>query len=161
MDPGLFTTGSLTMSRLFLALLFLGGLANAAEIHKWVDRNGKTHFGDRPPADGTPSREVHLRDIPKSDLRVPSNEKRRARQDYLLRSYNEERTKKLQSVARENTRRDQLAEKCDRANKKLQKFKQSSYLYEVDAAGKKAIHSNEARDQAIQTLEKAITKSCR
>ena len=151
------------MPRFFLTLLLIGGLttaADAAEIHKWIDRNGKTHFGDRPPADGTPSREVQIRDVPKSDLRVPSNEERRARQDYLLRSYDEDRTKKEQSIAREKARKGRLTVKCERANENLEKLRRSSYLYEVDAAGKKIIRSDEARDQVILTLEKAITKNC-
>jgi len=163
MDSGLFATGRLTMPRFFLTLLLISGLttaAHAAEIHKWIDRSGKTHFGDRPPTDGTPSREVQIRDIPKSDLRVPSNEERRARQDYLLRSYDEERSEKEQSMAREKARKGQLTAKCERANDKLEKLKRSSYLYEVDAAGKKVIRSNEARDQVISTLEKAIAKNC-
>lgn len=151
------------MPRFFITLLLTVGLttaAHAADIHKWVDHNGKTHFGDRPPADGSPSRKVQIRDIPKSDLRVPSNEERRARQDYLLRSLDEDRTKKKQSAAREKTRRDQLAAKCDRASQDLQKFKRSSYLYELDASGNKVIRSDEARDQMIAALEKAITKNC-
>ena len=34
---------------LILFLLLASSFSNA-EIHKWVDENGKTHFGDRPPA---------------------------------------------------------------------------------------------------------------
>jgi hypothetical protein len=91
---------------------------------------------------------------------VPSKEQRRARQDYLLRSYDEDRTKKKQSVASEKTRRGRLTEKCRRTNEKLQEFKRSSYLYEVDASGKRVIRSDEAREQLILTLEKAIAKNC-
>ncbi len=34
--------------RLFLLLMFIAGTA-VAGIYKWVDENGKTHFGDKPP----------------------------------------------------------------------------------------------------------------
>ena len=34
--------------RLFFLLMFIAGSATAG-IYKWVDENGKTHFGDKPP----------------------------------------------------------------------------------------------------------------
>lgn len=32
-------------------LIWGGGLASAADIYKWIDENGQTHFGTRPPVE--------------------------------------------------------------------------------------------------------------
>ena len=37
-------------SCLVLVLLLISTVATAGSIHKWTDKNGKVHFGDRPPA---------------------------------------------------------------------------------------------------------------
>ncbi len=38
--------------RIGLALVLIFGTANiSADVHRWVDENGRVHFGDRPPAD--------------------------------------------------------------------------------------------------------------
>lgn len=40
----------MAIARVALVILFLmGSFAAHAEIHKWVDENGKIHYGDHPP----------------------------------------------------------------------------------------------------------------
>ena len=40
----------MAIARVALVILFLvGSFAAHAEIHKWIDENGKIHYGDRPP----------------------------------------------------------------------------------------------------------------
>lgn len=44
-------------SRLFIPLLMgVATVCSAETVYKWVDENGHTHFGERPPASGTPER---------------------------------------------------------------------------------------------------------
>lgn len=46
----------------FLISVLLAGIASAAEIYKWTDAKGRTHYSDRPPpADVTAER----RDLPR------------------------------------------------------------------------------------------------
>lgn len=46
-------------SALLLGLLLAGGLAQAQSTYRWVDQDGKVHYGDRPPA--TSARELQER----------------------------------------------------------------------------------------------------
>jgi len=39
------------MNRIFYIFFFLITVSVHAEIYKWTDEDGKTHFGDKPPAD--------------------------------------------------------------------------------------------------------------
>lgn len=51
------------MRKILIALILLASLPAQAEIYKWVDENGKTHFSDIKPA-GQASREIRLRPMP-------------------------------------------------------------------------------------------------
>lgn len=42
-----------TLLPVFLCVLLSGVTASAAEVYRWTDDNGKTMFGDKPPADKT------------------------------------------------------------------------------------------------------------
>lgn len=46
---------------LLIVLGLLAGAAQAGEAYRWVDAEGKVHYGDRPPAD---TKEVETRKIP-------------------------------------------------------------------------------------------------
>ena len=131
-----------------------------AGIYKWVDKSGKTHFGDRPPTDATQSQEVKIRDIPRSEQRVPSDEERRSRRNLLLESFAEDRAEKEKTAARHKEKRKKLAAQCVQAKRSLQQIRRASHLYEVDESGNKVVHSDAERDAATRSLEKAIKKNC-
>ena len=131
-----------------------------AGIYKWVDKNGKTHFGDRPPVDAAQPQEVRIRDIPQSEQRVPSDEERRSRRKLLLESFAEGRAEKEKTAARQKEERKKLAAQCVQAKQSLQQIRRSSHLYEVDESGNKVVHSDAERDEATRSLEKAIKKNC-
>jgi len=135
--------------------------AFAAGIYKWVDKNGKTHFGDRPPTDVPQSKEVKIRDIPEADRHAPSDSERRARQNLLLQTYGQERAEKKQAAEKKKKERKILVRKCVVAKHKLKQFKQAGYLYGLDDSGNKVIRSDDQRDRAINNLEKAIQKNCK
>ena len=144
-----------------LLLILLTSPSFAGDIYKWVDKNGKTHFGDRPPVGVTQAQEVKIRDIPEADRRVPSNEDRRSRQDLLIEYFEEDRAKKKQTAASEKEQREKLAAQCAQATRRLQEMRQSNYLYEVDDSGNKVIQSDARREKATRSLENKIRKNCR
>ena len=151
---------------LFAALLLtliasLASPAFAAGIYKWVDKNGKTHFGDRPPADAVRSQKMKIRDTPQADRQVPGDNERHEKRKYLLQSLGEERAEKKQKAAEEKQRKKELARKCVRARHRLSLLKRSSYLYDLDESGKKVIRSDEDRDKNIREFEKSISKQCK
>ena len=144
----------LCFSALLTAPVFAGG------IHKWVDENGKTHFGDRPPADARQSQEVKIKDIPQAERQAPNAAERNARRQYLLRSYEIERAGKKKAAAEAKKKHQELTAQCVRARHSLQQLKKASHLYNLDESGNKVIRSDQERDNATRTLEKAIKKNC-
>ena len=52
----------------FLIATVLAGAASAAEIYKWTDEKGRTHYSDRPPPANI---EVERRDLPQEANSAP------------------------------------------------------------------------------------------
>lgn len=52
-----------------LGLLLVAGLADASKVYRWTDRNGVTHYGDRPPDANT--RALPAAAAPVQRIRVP------------------------------------------------------------------------------------------
>ena len=65
---------------LLLALVFLASAAQAQKIHRWVDEQGRVHYGDRPPA-GAEEVPIRKRNAPAltENLVDPSCEEKRAK----------------------------------------------------------------------------------
>ncbi|MFT5175809.1 MAG: hypothetical protein ACI8W7_004002 [Gammaproteobacteria bacterium] len=144
-----------------LLFTFTPATVPAAGIFKWVDKNGKTHFGDRPPADVTRPDEVKIRDIPEVDRQVPSDAERRARQNLMLRNFELEREQKKALAAKDKVKKKKLARQCVIAKRRLEKYQKAGYLYGLDDLGNKVIRSDAERAQATKKIETTINKNCK
>ena len=82
-----------------------------AGIYKWVDENGKIHFGDRPPAATGGSQAVKVKPVPEgSGTRAPSGSERSKLQRRLLDVFARERAEKKLAAAEEKKRQQELAQ---------------------------------------------------
>lgn len=64
-----------------VALLACASAVSAEEIFRWVDENGKTHFGDRPPASAEPEKlelRINVYESPEIVSRSPPSAKANA-----------------------------------------------------------------------------------
>ena len=62
------------MKHIFIALLcavFIFSTAHAAERYRWVDKSGKVHYGDTPPADAVEVKTKNIFDATSSDSDLP------------------------------------------------------------------------------------------
>lgn len=87
----------------FLLLLMLASFPAAAKMYKWVDENGKTHFGDTIPAQyaGQGNSELNRKGmVVRQTDAAQTPEQRRAKEEELARKKEEERK------AEEQKRRD-------------------------------------------------------
>ena len=153
-------------SKLFRALLhfliFLAAAAPAfAQVYKWVDERGVTHYGERPPQ-GSKASEVPNRlaspapggaaaeaDNPKD----PSSEQSQARPKDQDRRQSPTKTESRQDV--EAARRQQL---CNQQRALLERLKQSPPSFTLNEKGEQIPWDNSA---AIARQEKFAAEQCR
>lgn len=142
-------------------LLVLGwtSLASAAGVYKWVDAEGRTHYGENPPA-GRPVQEMRLKD----EAIVPSppagEAARRDTERRLLRAFEEERAAKK---AEQQKRRDEQAareQRCRQARERLHSHQSARGLYRLDPQGNRQILTDAERAAAEQRLQQAVAEWC-
>ena len=147
--------------RLPLPLISLIILSNAtllpAQVYKWVDNEGKTHYGDK--LQSNASETVHIRKKAALDSNHQSRSETTTRLlNVLDKECNEK--KKLKAQAAKDKR--ELAAKCIRAKKELEEIKKTSFLYKKPKDPKNpTIYNHEEREKITSGAEKAIQTFCK
>lgn len=115
--------------------LLVAGSAHA-EVYKWVDENGRVHFGDKAPSQ---QKQVQTLDLPESAPAAPtvdpSDEERRQRQERLTRALAEERLEKERLAAEEKQKAEKKKEYCQRFRNRMKRLEASSQVYSENRDG--------------------------
>ena len=89
--------------RIRLLILGLAAIAASAEIYKWVDEEGKIHFGDKAPE----SAEVEELELPKGPTEAESKQAQREFQEQIQARKTAEETQALKALIGESPNRQQ------------------------------------------------------
>ncbi len=139
-----------------LCLLTLPLLAHAG-VYKWVDANGQTHFGDRPPAQAASS-EVEVNAAPsRTD---PSAEARHQNVTRFLDEQQRERQKQQAAEQKARQQSQKQAELCRKLQARLKYMASVSTFYDLNAQGERVFVS-ESENQAIrERFRQKVAKAC-
>jgi len=128
----------------------------SAEIYKWVDENGRVHFGDKPSADDAVK--VIIKKVPAKDVIL---EQHREKQRRLLDIYDEERKEKQQNQAKILAEIKKREAKCTKAKAYLEATINASYLYnKTDDAFNPRILTDAERAIATAKAEQHVKYWC-
>ena len=148
------------MGRSRLPLVLVLTLASAfaiADVYKWVDENGKVHYGDRPPGAGTDSSTMTLPAAPSRD----ANQGQRSRdQQRLLDAFEAERAAQARATAESAAARREGREQCEKASHALARFERANIVYTTDDTGERAYMSDEERRKATTKITLWIAEHC-
>jgi len=136
--------------------LLLSASISYAEIYKWVDEQGKVHYGDKP-VDNSETLDISTE---KSGNQNSLNN-RRERQRKLTESLEEDRVEKQAAAEKKKKERQKNKRNCAVAQQRLKGYERAGYLYGIDKDGKKVIRSNEERQKATDKLRDKIKKYCK
>lgn len=139
---------------LLLSCLYLSSNASA-EIYKWVDDQGRTHYGDRP-ANQADSLEVDVSKKGHMDSDVDRAEKRQR----LLNAMQEDRLREQQEADKQREQQQHAQRRCIYAKDRLKQYERAGYLYRLDKDGNRVVTSTEKREQMTEQLRKDIRKNC-
>jgi Domain of unknown function (DUF4124) len=140
---------------LVLSLNVLSFDTMAQKVYKWVDEDGKTHYGDKAPSGR--SQEIH---VPKTPAVDPSVNTRKERTERLLDAYRQERTEKqaMRDAATKETEKRQV--NCEKARASQYKYEHSSFLYTTDEDGNRVILGDEEYAKAIANARDDVDRWC-
>ncbi len=139
-------------------LLLVVALATPAfaQVYKWVDENGRTHYGEKPPA-GVKATEVGVPQASPSqpapaDWKQKELESQRQRIEREGREAKEGQREKRVTQARER--------ECAQARRQLSRLEEQIRIYKRDSKGERVYLEDKDRPAAIAAEKRTIAENC-
>jgi hypothetical protein len=145
------------LAMLAMAVIFASTVY--AQIYKWVDKEGKVHYGDCPPVDCEPEQIDVLPNPDEEDVKSAIKRNQQLIQEQDAR-YQKRKVEK--ELAQEKARARQLAisKRCKISRNRLVLLKQRGVITIVDFDGNLHQPSDEQREQMIKGIEAFIEENC-
>lgn len=149
------------MKNLVTLLLLTSTISAHAGVYKWVDEDGKVHYGDQPKAT-QPAVEV---DVDDTAVTVPayggSDLSREEKRERLLEAMEEDRLEKQEKQEKQKAIKEQNRQKCNYYRDRMRHYERASALYKLDDDGNRVYMSEADRASATKNLSANINKYCR
>lgn len=140
-----------------LAVLF-AVLTAHAQVYRWVDGQGKVHYGERPPAGAKPT-PVDDRLAAPPGAATPKTAPDVSQQE---RDFQRRRMEREQKEAREQKAAEQARQQCERERTRLAQLRNVRRISAgVDEKGSLRYMSDAERADAIASQEAAVARACR
>jgi hypothetical protein len=142
----------------FLLLMFLDiPVSGHAEVYKWIDEEGHTHYGEKPLAAN--ATEVKIQQAPQAD---PSLQKRYEESDKLLKVYEDERKNREEEEQKAEAAAKKREQQCLVAKNEIQDMQQAGLsYYELDDKGERKTLSRTEREQRLKQLQEQFDLHCK
>jgi len=145
------------MKSLTILLFLLVTPMALAGAYRWVDENGQTHFGDRPPT-GTTSDEISL-DSPPAGPDTAARERQQRMNEYLEQSQ-KERAERNQLKARQEARAEHHKARCDALRGRLLYLKSVSRIYRINTEGERVYVDDEENERLRREFQAKVREEC-
>lgn len=148
---------SLAKPLIWIFMLLLTSLVEAA-VYKWVDEQGRVHYGDKPTSDN--ASEVKIKEQNEPELSADSI-RRHDKQQRFLRAREEDRKEKKQAHAKEKREKIEAKRKCTQARKSYDKYSHASTIYVKGKSGEREHLSFKEREAYEKSLAAKVKKWCK
>lgn len=128
-----------------------------AQVYKWVDEKGVTHYGEHAPQ-GRKAEALERR--PASPGPAPGKAAQPAWKEQDL-EFRKRRIEAEQADAKNRQREESLRHACNRARDELAQMRAARQLYRLDDKGERVYQSEEERKASIARLEQLVSARCR
>jgi len=127
-----------------------------AEIYKWVDEQGKVHYGDKPISNST---EMDINISKQGHIKI--NDSREQKRQKLLESYADDQEREDKEKEKLKKKKKKHERNCVLSIDRLKQYERASSLYNLDKEGKRVTVSKEERQRKTNDLRKKINKYCK
>ena len=128
-----------------------------AQVYKWVDEKGVTHYGERPPQ-GKNAREVEQR--LGNPAPAPGNSARQNWKDKDL-EFRGRRIEAEQAEAKQQQQEAANRQACNQARDRVAQMKTARRMYRLNEKGERVYQSDEEHQTAIAQLDRMVSERCR
>ena len=148
------------MKNLLLLLVSVSPLVVHASVYKWVDDNGKVHYGDQPQV-SQPAVEMNIDDTAPSPSSSGDTLSREEKRERLLQSMEEDRVEKQEKREKQKAVKQQNRKKCNRYRDLMRHYQRANSLYRLDRDGNRVYMSDADRASSTKKLQSKIKKYCK
>lgn len=142
---------------LLLLLCLLITPITQAGTYRWVDENGQTHFGDRPPVNAA-SDEVELKaPAPSSDADARA---RKERMNEFLEQTEQERAERNEAKAKQEAKAAKHEALCESLRARLKHLKSVSRMYRLNKEGERVFVDDEENERIRQEFRVKVQSEC-
>ena len=144
------------------ALCLFASCWGDAAIYRWVDEQGRAHYGQHAPSDAAEQVDIRETDPPPAQpLDIQQMEQDRGeRRRKLLETFQEEREQERRDAEKRAQEEQKRQENCVAARKRLVKYERSSAIYETLDDGSRRYLSQVERDQELELMRQAVQNWC-
>lgn len=142
---------------LLLLCLLATPVAALAGTYRWVDENGQTHFGDRPPA-GAASDEVSVAPPP-VDADAAARERKQRMHEFLEQS-EKERAERNEAKARQEAAAEERQARCEQLRGRLKYLKSVSKIYRINNDGERVYVDDEENERLRREFTARVQSEC-
>ncbi len=142
---------------LLLLCLLATPVAALAGTYRWVDENGQTHFGDRPPA-GAVSDEVKVTPAPVDE--DAAARARKTRVNEFLEQSEKERAERNEAKARQETAAEERQARCEQLRGRLKYLKSVSKIYRINNDGERVYVDDEENERLRREFTARVQSEC-
>lgn len=137
------------------AALLLGAALCRAELYRWVDERGQTHFSDRP-ADSQP----HEIGVRPSAAASQQPHQRMDKTRRLLNAFQVERQQQREQQAKQKQQAEERRRNCLQARDNLRQYSESGSIYRLDDNGNRVYLSEQERAALVARHRQAAAEWC-
>lgn len=132
-------------------------LTAVAQVYSWKDANGKTHYGDRPPA----TKLIETRKLSAAPpVDVEANRKALAEQQLADREKQQKAQAKAKETQQEQADNQARAANCNEARANLVAIESGAVRYALDPQGGRIALDGAAREAELAKARKSISDWC-
>ncbi len=143
--------------RTLLTLLILSPAVSVAEVYRWVDEDGRTHFGDRPPTQAA-SQEVKVESAP---ARVDNSARdRQQKVNAFLEQKQQERDQQRAADAKAEKQAAKRAEQCTKLRARLKYMDSVSTFYNLNEQGERVFVSESENTRIREQFRRKVEETC-
>ena len=135
----------------FGVIAAIAGSAASAAMYKWVDENGRTAYGDTPPA-GVKAERINSGPAPADPAAVRDMATKDAEVRKRMQQRSDDEAKAQKDRVDENLRRTQ----CQQAAGRVKSLRQDANVYRYNEKGEKVFLDTAARENAIAENNKLM-----
>ena len=147
------------MKHLLFIFLIIAPLLGQAGVYKWVDKDGKVHYGDNP-ATGNSSTEINIDTAP-SVSSHGGDLTREEKRERLLRAMEEDRLELQQEREKQQAKKESYRQKCNYYRDLMRRYDRAQGIYKLDMNGSRVYMSDSEREKSTRKLQAKINKYCR